>query len=54
MNMITPFTALFLPPIVLRETKSISNTARFIRNFQVERLQQHKKERKNTIQLDLL
>ena len=27
MNMITPFTALFLLPVVLRETKSISNTA---------------------------
>ena len=54
MNMIIPFIALFLPPVALRETKSISDLAHVLSGVSNVMGFNGKKEKeaKNTVKLD--
>ena len=55
MNKIIPFIAHFLPPVVLRETKSVSNIAHVLSGVSnvIDFNSKKEKETKNTIKLDL-
>ena len=53
--MIIPFIALFVPPVVLREIKCISNVAHILSRVSnvTDRCQQRKEKTRNKIKLDL-